>query len=82
MCAWYLTHLLLPLLPTLEVSSYLLTEAFLSKCLTALADELRPDNCLSYLTLAREICCAELKTTVSTYLGRNTMELSLLTRYA
>ncbi|XP_058501436.1 actin-binding protein IPP isoform X2 [Solea solea] len=64
----------------IQVGSYLLTVAFLSKCLSVLADELRPDNCLSYLSLAQEICCAELKMTVLTYLSRNMMELSLLTR--
>ncbi|XP_040894568.1 actin-binding protein IPP isoform X2 [Toxotes jaculatrix] len=64
----------------IQVSSYLLTEAFLSKCLSVLADELRPDNCLSYLNLAQEICCTELKMTVFTYLSRNMMELSHLTR--
>ncbi|XP_035012419.1 kelch-like protein diablo isoform X2 [Hippoglossus stenolepis] len=65
----------------IQVGSYLLTEAFLSRCLSALADELRPDNCLSFLNLAQEMCCAELRMTVLTYLSRNMMELSLLTRY-
>ncbi|XP_055365560.1 uncharacterized protein LOC114857745 isoform X2 [Betta splendens] len=60
----------------IQVSSYLLAEAFLSRCLSVLADELRPDNCLSYLELAQEICCAGLKTTVLTYLCRNMLELS------
>ncbi|XP_071357538.1 kelch-like protein 42 isoform X1 [Trachinotus anak] len=64
----------------IQVSSYLLTEAFLSKCLSVLASGLRPDNCLSYLNLAQEICCAELKMTVLTYLSRNMMELPLLTK--
>ncbi|TMS05634.1 Choline kinase alpha [Larimichthys crocea] len=47
----------------IQVSSYLLAEAFLSKCLSVLADELSPNNCLSYLSLAQDICCAELKMT-------------------
>ncbi|XP_071393637.1 kelch-like protein 42 [Centroberyx affinis] len=64
----------------IQVSSYLLAEAFLSKCLSALADELSPDNCLSYLSLAQDICCAELKATVFTYLSRNLLELPHLTR--
>ncbi|XP_022610409.1 actin-binding protein IPP-like [Seriola dumerili] len=64
----------------IQVSSYLLTETFLSKCLSVLADGLRPDNCLSYLNLAQEICCAELKMTVLTYMSRNMIELSLLTK--
>lgn len=73
------TYILLPLF--LKVSSYLLAEAFLSRCLSVLADELRPDNCLSYLKLAQDICCADLKMTVFTYLSRNMMELSHLIRY-
>ncbi|XP_067356470.1 kelch-like protein 42 isoform X2 [Channa argus] len=64
----------------IQVSSYLLAESFLSRCLSVLADELRPDNCLSYLNLAQEICCADLKMTVFTYLSRNMMELSHLIR--
>ncbi|XP_056273797.1 kelch-like protein 42 isoform X1 [Pseudoliparis swirei] len=59
----------------IQVSSYLLAEAFLSRCLSVLADKLSPDNCLSYLSLAQEICCVELKTTVFTYLSRNLLEL-------
>ncbi|XP_067445614.1 kelch-like protein 42 [Thunnus thynnus] len=59
----------------IQVSSYLLAEAFLSKCLSVLADELRPDNCLSYLSLAQKICCTELKMTVFAYLSRNLLEL-------
>uniref|UniRef100_UPI0037E9C8AE kelch-like protein 42 n=1 Tax=Semicossyphus pulcher TaxID=241346 RepID=UPI0037E9C8AE len=59
----------------IQVSSYLLAEAFLSKCLSVLADVLSPGNCLSYLSLAHEICCAELKMTVFTYLSRNLLEL-------
>ncbi|KAG8012582.1 hypothetical protein GBF38_020395 [Nibea albiflora] len=50
-------------------------QAFLSKCLSVLADELNPNNCLSYLSLAQEICCAELKMTVFTYLSRNLLEM-------
>nr|XP_020468801.1 kelch domain-containing protein 7A-like [Monopterus albus] len=64
----------------IQVSSYLLAEAFLSKCLSVLADYLRPENCLFFLSLAQEICCAELKMTVFTYLSRNMMELSRLIR--
>ncbi|XP_056138483.1 kelch-like protein 1 [Lampris incognitus] len=64
----------------IQVGSYLLAEVFLSKCLSALVFELNPDNCLSYLALAQEICCAELKMTVLTYLSRNLLELSHLTR--
>lgn len=67
---------------TLEVSSYLLAQAFLSKCLSFLADELSPANCLSYLSLAQEICCVELKMTVLTYLGRNLLEMPQLIKYA
>ncbi|XP_073327857.1 kelch repeat and BTB domain-containing protein 13 [Pagrus major] len=59
----------------IQVSSYLLAQAFLSKCLSFLADELSPANCLSYLSLAQEICCVELKMTVLTYLGRNLLEM-------
>ncbi|KAM9352389.1 kelch repeat and BTB domain-containing protein 13 [Symphorus nematophorus] len=59
----------------IQVSSYLLAEAFLSKCLSVLTDELSPGNCLSYLRLARDICCVELKMTVSTYLSRNLLEM-------
>ncbi|KAM4618280.1 kelch repeat and BTB domain-containing protein 11 [Polymixia lowei] len=64
----------------IQVGSYLLAEAFLSKCLSALGDELSPDNCLSYLSLAQKICCTELRTTVFTYLSRNLLEFSHLTR--
>lgn len=67
---------------TLEVSSYLLAQAFLSKCLSFLADELSPANCLSFLSLAQEICCVELKMTVLTYLGRNLLEMPQLIKYA
>ncbi|XP_035858825.1 kelch-like protein 42 [Sander lucioperca] len=59
----------------IQVSSYLLAEAFLSKCLSVLADDLSPGNCLSYLSLAQEICCVELKLTVFSYLSRNLLEL-------
>ncbi|KAF3854706.1 hypothetical protein F7725_022761 [Dissostichus mawsoni] len=57
----------------IQVSSYLLAEAFLSKCLSVL--ELSPGNCRSYLSLAQDICCVELKRTVFTYLSRNLLEL-------
>lgn len=73
---------MLPLFLTLEVSSYLLAEAFLSKCLSVLAGELSPSNCWSYLSLAQEICCAELKMTVFTYLSRNLLEMPHLIKYA
>ncbi|XP_029290282.1 kelch-like protein 6 [Cottoperca gobio] len=59
----------------IQVSSYLLAEAFLSKCLSVLADKLSPGNCLSYLSLAQEICCVEMKMTVFAYLSRNLLEL-------
>lgn len=73
---------MIPPLLILEVSSYLLAEAFLSKCLSVLADELSPNNCLSYLSLAQDICCAELKMTVFTYLSRNLLEMPHLIKYA
>lgn len=66
----------------LEVGSYLLAEAFLSKCLSVLAGELSSTNCWSYLSLAREICCEELKMTVFTYLSRNLLETPNLIKYA
>ncbi|KAL6106892.1 uncharacterized protein ACO6RY_10648 [Pungitius sinensis] len=59
----------------IQVSSYLLAEAFLARCLSVLADKLSPGSCLSYLNLAREIGCLELKMTVFTYLSRNLLEL-------
>ncbi|XP_054887998.1 kelch repeat and BTB domain-containing protein 11 [Poeciliopsis prolifica] len=59
----------------IQVGSYLLAEAFVSRCLLALAHELNPSNCLSYLSLAQEIFCPELKNTVFTYLSRNLLEL-------
>ncbi|KAM9854745.1 kelch repeat and BTB domain-containing protein 13 [Aulostomus maculatus] len=64
----------------IQVSSYLLAEAFLSKILSVLADVLSPDNCLSYLSLAQEICCEELKMTVFSFLSRNLLELPHLIR--
>ncbi|XP_029992984.1 kelch-like protein 42 [Sphaeramia orbicularis] len=64
----------------IQVSSYLLAEAFLSKCLSVLANELNPENCLSYLSLVQEICCPELKLTVLTYLSRNLLELPHIVR--
>ncbi|XP_041854007.1 kelch-like protein 42 [Melanotaenia boesemani] len=64
----------------IKVSSYLLAEAFLSKCLSVLTDELSPSNCLSYLSLAQELFCVELKMTVLTYLSRNLLELLHLIR--
>jgi len=59
---------------TLQVASYLLAEPFLSACLSALTDALTPDNCLSYLGLAGDICCPRLRMTVFTYLSRNLLE--------
>ncbi|XP_008289242.1 kelch-like protein 42 [Stegastes partitus] len=59
----------------IQVSSYLVAEAFLSKCLSVLADVLSSSNCLSYLSLAQEIFCEEMKLTVFTYLSRNMLEL-------
>ncbi|XP_061824022.1 kelch repeat and BTB domain-containing protein 13 isoform X2 [Nerophis lumbriciformis] len=59
----------------IQASSYLLAETFLAKCLSVLADVLRPENCLSYLSLAQEICCVELRSTVLAYLSRNLLEL-------
>ncbi|CAN9499217.1 unnamed protein product [Ophioblennius macclurei] len=59
----------------IQVGSYLLAEDFLLKCLSVLANKLSPSNCLSYLSLAQEICCAEMKMTVLTYLSRNLLEL-------
>lgn len=64
-----------------KVSSYLLAETFLLKCLSALAEELSPSNCLSYLSLAQEIFCTEMKNTVFTYLSRNLLELPHVLRY-
>ncbi|XP_074533589.1 kelch repeat and BTB domain-containing protein 13 [Halichoeres trimaculatus] len=64
----------------IEVSSYLLAEAFLSECLSALTDVLNPRNCLSYLSLAQELCCVELRTTVLTYLSRSLLELPHLVK--
>lgn len=65
---------------TLKVGSYLLADAFLSRCLSALTRVLTPDTCLSYLGLARNICCAELQETVFSYLSRHLLELPHLTR--
>lgn len=59
----------------IQVSSYLLAEPFLSKCLSVLADKLSPGNCWSYLSLAQEISCVELRMTVFTYLSRNLLEM-------
>lgn len=65
---------------TLQVGSYLLAEAFLSRCLSALAGELSPSNCRSYLSVAQDICCPEMKATVLAYISRNLMEMSDLVR--
>ncbi|XP_077423678.1 kelch repeat and BTB domain-containing protein 11 isoform X2 [Vanacampus margaritifer] len=59
----------------IQVSSYLLAEDFLSRCLSVLTEELRPQRCLYYLSLAQEICCMELRSTVFAYLSRNLLEL-------
>ncbi|XP_059916145.1 kelch-like protein 26 isoform X1 [Gadus macrocephalus] len=67
---------------TIQVSSYLLAEAFLSECLSVLAEVLTPENCLPYLGLAEDISCPRLRTTVFTYLSRNLLEQSQLTRAA
>ncbi|CAJ1056898.1 kelch-like protein 42 isoform X1 [Xyrichtys novacula] len=64
----------------IQVSSYLLAEAFLSKCLSVLTDLLSPANCLSYLSLAQELCCVELKITVFTFLSQSLLELPHLIR--
>ncbi|XP_068169511.1 kelch-like protein 42 isoform X2 [Antennarius striatus] len=64
----------------IQVGTYLIAETFLSKCLSVLADELTPDNCLSFLSLAQEICCPELKMTVFTYLSRNMLEMPQIIR--
>ncbi|CAL8296494.1 unnamed protein product [Boreogadus saida] len=66
---------------TIQVASYLLAEAFLSECLSVLAEVLTPENCLPYLGLAEDLGCAKLRTTVFTYLSRNLLEQSHLTRY-
>ncbi|XP_007545683.1 kelch-like protein 42 [Poecilia formosa] len=65
----------------IQVGSYLLAEAFVSRCLLALEHELSPSNWLSYLSLAQEICCLELKNTVFVYLSRNLLELQHVIRY-
>ncbi|XP_047207461.1 kelch-like protein 21 isoform X1 [Girardinichthys multiradiatus] len=59
----------------IQVGSYLLAEAFVSRCLLVLTHELSPSNCFSYLSLAQEIFCLELKNTVFTYLSWNLLEL-------
>ncbi|XP_036068349.1 kelch repeat and BTB domain-containing protein 11 [Oryzias melastigma] len=61
--------------PNIQVSCYLLAEAFLSKCLSVLAEELSSSNCSSYLSLAQETCCSELRLTVLTFLSRNLLEV-------
>ncbi|KAF6735006.1 Kelch repeat and BTB domain-containing protein 11 [Oryzias melastigma] len=61
--------------PNIQVSCYLLAEAFLSKCLSVLAEELGSSNCSSYLSLAQETCCSELRLTVLTFLSRNLLEV-------
>ncbi|KAL0968362.1 hypothetical protein UPYG_G00265860 [Umbra pygmaea] len=64
----------------IQMGTYLLAEAFVSQCLLALSGFLTPDTCLSYLSLARDICCAELETTVLSYLSRQLLELHQITR--
>ncbi|XP_019712500.1 kelch-like protein 42 [Hippocampus comes] len=64
----------------IQVSNYLLAESFLLRCLSMLTEELRPERCLSYLKLAREICCLELRSTVFDYLSRNLLELPQVVR--
>lgn len=80
-CSLPVSHCL-PAPLTLEVSSYLLAEAFLSKCLSVLEEELNQENCWSYLSLAQEICCEQLKRTVFTYMSRNLLEMPHLVTYA
>ncbi|KAM9375802.1 kelch domain-containing protein 7A [Pholidichthys leucotaenia] len=65
----------------IQASIYLLDEAFLSKCLFVLADELSPSNCLSYMSLAQEMCSVELKMTVLVYLSKNMLELPQTIRH-
>ncbi|XP_077451609.1 kelch repeat and BTB domain-containing protein 11 [Stigmatopora argus] len=65
----------------IQVSSYLLADAFLTQCLSLLSRELTPEKCLSYLNLAREICCVELRNTVWAYLSKNLLELPQMIRY-
>ncbi|XP_064878219.1 uncharacterized protein LOC135573294 [Oncorhynchus nerka] len=60
-------------------SSGQLAETLVSQCLLALSGVLTPDTCLSYLALARDICCTELETTVFFYLSRHLLELPHLT---
>lgn len=67
---------------TLELSSYLLAEDFLYQCLSVLEGELSPDSCCSYLRLAQEICCEQLKRTVFTFMSRNLLENPHLVTYA
>ncbi|KAJ8003098.1 hypothetical protein DPEC_G00165840 [Dallia pectoralis] len=64
----------------IQVGTYLLAESFVSRCMLALSSVLTPDTCLSYLDLARNICCTELETTVFTYLSRNLLELPHINR--
>ncbi|KAM6960859.1 kelch repeat and BTB domain-containing protein 13 [Aplochiton taeniatus] len=64
----------------IQVGRYLMAEVFLSECLLALAHALTPDNCQFYLSLAQDICCAELQLTVHTYLSRHLLERPHLTR--
>ncbi|TWW76444.1 hypothetical protein D4764_13G0011060 [Takifugu flavidus] len=66
----------------IQLSSYLLAETFLSECLSVLEGELSPDNCCSYLSLAQEICCEQLKRTVFAYMSRNMLEMPHLVTYA
>ncbi|KAK7891454.1 hypothetical protein WMY93_023417 [Mugilogobius chulae] len=64
----------------IQVCSYLVAEAFLSKCLSELAAELSPQNCMSYLSLVRELCCPELRQAVFVYLRNNMLELTHIVR--
>ncbi|XP_048881419.1 kelch-like protein 20 isoform X2 [Brienomyrus brachyistius] len=64
----------------IQVGSYLQARPFISRCLSALTDCLSPENCRSYLDLAQEICCTEMRDTVYQYLSRRLLELPHLTR--
>ncbi|CAL1592150.1 unnamed protein product [Knipowitschia caucasica] len=64
----------------IQVSSYLLAEAFLSRCLSELAAALSPHSCASFLILERDIGCPELRRTLFRYLSHNLLELPHIVR--
>ncbi|XP_018611481.1 kelch repeat and BTB domain-containing protein 11 [Scleropages formosus] len=64
----------------IQMGSYLLARPFTSRCLSALAGALNPENCRAYLDFSQEIGCLEMRDTVYDYLSRNLLELSQLTR--